>query len=85
MGSALLIFGIVFGSIKWIEGGIMGLTSSAGTVMLAALPVLIGLQMILAALNYDVQSVPRTPLQRLLAASREAAPSHERQPISRAP
>lgn len=34
--------------------------------MLAALPVLVGIQMLLSAFNFDIQNVPRTPLQRLL-------------------
>ncbi|MBZ9674401.1 glycosyltransferase family 2 protein [Mesorhizobium sp. ES1-1] len=58
LGFGLLLFGTVFGISNW------GVTSpaSAGTVMLAALPVIVGCQLLLAALNYDIQSVPRTAL-----------------------
>jgi hypothetical protein len=35
--------------------------------MLAALPVLLGTQLLLAFLSYDLQNVPRDPLQRRLA------------------
>ena len=30
--------------------------------MLAALPVLVGVQLLLGALQFDIQNVPRTPL-----------------------
>jgi hypothetical protein len=37
--------------------------------MLAALPVLLGTQLLLAFLGYDLQNVPRDPVHRRLAAS----------------
>ena len=37
--------------------------TTSGAVMLAALPVLIGVQLLLGALNYDVGNVPSIPLQ----------------------
>lgn len=36
--------------------------ASAGVVMLAALPVILGLQFILAFIGYDIASVPKKPL-----------------------
>jgi hypothetical protein len=33
--------------------------------MLAALPILVGAQLLIAALNYDIAAVPRDPLQRV--------------------
>ncbi len=66
LGAVLLGFGTIFGIAKWISVASTGQVATAGTVMLAALPVLVGIQMLLSAFNYDVQNVPRTPLQRLL-------------------
>jgi hypothetical protein len=34
--------------------------------MLAALPIIVGLQFVLAAIDFDVRSVPTIPLHRLL-------------------
>jgi len=65
LGVFLFLFGITFGIYKWVGSVSVGLTSSAGTVMLAALPVILGLQFILAFLGYDIRSVPRRPLHRL--------------------
>lgn len=51
----LLVFGTGFGLAHWSGGG-SGAT--AGTVMLAGLPIILGVQLLLAFLAYDIQSVP---------------------------
>jgi dolichol-phosphate mannosyltransferase len=38
----------------------------AGTVMVAALPVLMGVQLILAFLAYDIAAVPRRPIHKTI-------------------
>jgi dolichol-phosphate mannosyltransferase len=65
LGLALFTFGVVFGGYQWLLSISMGLSSSAGTVMLSALPVIIGLQFILAFLGHDINSVPKRPFHRL--------------------
>lgn len=62
LGSILLLFGLVFGISEWLKSDATGVAASAGTVMLSAMPIIIGLQMLLSFLNYDTQSVPKTPL-----------------------
>ncbi|MCG8592189.1 MAG: glycosyltransferase family 2 protein [Proteobacteria bacterium] len=69
LGILFTAFGTTWGLRQWAAGSAAGVVSSSGTVMLAALPVLIGVQLILAFLTYDLQNVPRTPLHRRLAAS----------------
>jgi glycosyltransferase involved in cell wall biosynthesis len=66
-GMLLVLFGIGFGLWQWGEGSLRGVPATSGTVMLAALPVLLGTQLLLAFLSYDLQNVPRDPLQRRLA------------------
>ena len=56
--------GIAFGIVKWIESSSTGVPATAGTVMLAALPTLIAIQLLLSALHYDIVNVPREPLQQ---------------------
>jgi dolichol-phosphate mannosyltransferase len=58
LGLCLCLFGVVFGLANWNSRG----PATAGTVMLAALPIILGSQLILAFLNYDIQSVPRSTL-----------------------
>jgi glycosyltransferase involved in cell wall biosynthesis len=62
----LLIAGIgtVLGVSEWMRSSATGTPTTAGGVMLAGLPVLIGAQLLLGALNFDIQNVPREPLDR---------------------
>lgn len=57
-GILLFTFGAIFGAIKWWDSAMVGVESSAGTVMLAALPVLAGLQFLLAFLGHDIRATP---------------------------
>jgi dolichol-phosphate mannosyltransferase len=56
--------GAVFGIMKWVESSHTGVPATSGAVMLAALPVLVAIQLLLTALQYDVLNVPREPLQQ---------------------
>lgn len=82
-GAVLLSFGIVFGLIEWISLAGTQAYASAGTVMLAALPIIIGFQLVLSALSYDIGQVPRLALHPMLGEARRQAAV--RQPISREP
>lgn len=61
LGVLLLVFGAGFGGWNWLLAAREGTITPAGTVMLSALPVLMGLQLVLAFLAYDIASVPRRP------------------------
>jgi len=67
LGIIFMSFGVIFGGAEWIAGSKSGVTASAGTVMLSALPVILGFQMLLSFLQFDIQSVPRFPLHPNLA------------------
>ena len=66
LGASLLAFGAIYGTINWLESAQLGTTTPAGTVMVAALPVLMGVQLILAFLAYDIAAVPRRPIHKLI-------------------
>lgn len=68
LGLVLLAAGTGFGGYHWLESAREGVASPAGTVMLAALPILMGLQLVLAFLGYDIASVPRRPRHKGLRA-----------------
>lgn len=59
LGLPLLIFGISFGTKNWIHSFITGNATPLGTIMLTVLPVIISLEMILQAINIDINSVPK--------------------------
>ena len=65
LGLAALLFGLMFGGVHWLQAFRGAPYASAGTVMVAALPIIVGVQMLLSAINYDVLNVPTTPLQKL--------------------
>lgn len=66
IGAALIGFGGAFGLYHWEQSMSLAQASTAGTVMLSALPIIVGLQLILAFLGHDISSVPKIPLHRLV-------------------
>jgi dolichol-phosphate mannosyltransferase len=65
-GLCFLIFGIVFGAYQWALSIRSGVTATTGTVMLAALPVILGVQLLLSFLAFDIGSTPDMAIHRLL-------------------
>jgi dolichol-phosphate mannosyltransferase len=63
-GFILMIFGVSYGGYHWYASAQLHVPTPAGTVMVAAMPVLVGLQFILSFIGYDIASVPKRPLQR---------------------
>lgn len=64
LGLLLFISGSVYGAVNWVDSARAGVETPAGTVMMAALPMLMGLQLILAFLANDIASVPKRPLHK---------------------
>jgi len=56
IGAPLLLFGLVFGIIKWIHYGTANVPAPTGTVMLATLSVILGIQLLLSVIQYDISS-----------------------------
>jgi glycosyltransferase involved in cell wall biosynthesis len=65
LGVGLLAWGTIYGAVNWIASAKAGVATAPGTVMLSALPVLMGVQLVLAFLAYDIASVPRRAIHRL--------------------
>lgn len=62
LGSAALAFGAIFGAVHWLRGIATDVPTPLGTIMLAALPTMLGLQLLLAFVTFDVANVPRRPI-----------------------
>lgn len=60
----LLVWGGGFGISHWIESMNTDIPTPAGTVMLSALPVIIGVQLLLAFIGHDIASGPKHPFHR---------------------
>ena len=59
-GALLVAFGAIFGGYEWFLSNATGIPRPLGTVMLAALPFLMGFQLLLAATMWDVQFAQKT-------------------------
>jgi len=70
VGVLLLGFGGVFGIWNWIAYSNANQQAPTGTVILAALTALIGLQLLLAFLAHDIGTVPRQAIHGRFAAAR---------------
>jgi dolichol-phosphate mannosyltransferase len=68
-GLPLLIFGLSFGIYKWIQYASIGIPAPTGTVMLPTLSVLLGIQLLLSAIEIDLRSVPTEPISNPLQPS----------------
>ncbi len=64
MGIFLLVFGTWFGLSSFLNAAAAGVPTSAGQVTGSAVALILGVQLFLSFLSYDVQSEPRIPRQR---------------------
>jgi len=62
LGIPLFLFGLIFGIDKWIHYASLNIPAPTGTVMLPTLTVLLGIQLLLSAIESDLRSVPKEPL-----------------------
>ena len=58
IGVPLLFWGIIYGLFKWIQNYYLGIETPTGTIMLSVLPLILGTQFLLAAINIDINSTP---------------------------
>ena len=66
VGIPLAAFGTVFGLQAWIAGFLRNQPATAGTIMLAALPVILGIQLLISFLSYDIAAAPTEPIGQKL-------------------
>ncbi|MFA0678720.1 glycosyltransferase family 2 protein, partial [Vibrio sp. 10N.222.51.A6] len=59
-----MLFGFCFGVISWFNSISTGDVTSTGTVMIAVMPIIMGFQLLLSSLHYDITNSPLHPLQK---------------------
>jgi dolichol-phosphate mannosyltransferase len=64
LGVFLVLFGAWFGLSSYLSASAAGLATTAGQVTGSAVALILGVQLLLSFLSYDVQSEPRIPRQR---------------------
>ena len=70
------LFGVAY-ALSYLANRTPGQAASAGVVMLAALPVILGAQFLLQAMNFDVLNAPSRPIHPYLAVLRDLATEDE--------
>lgn len=79
-GIAAILFGLIYG-LSYLATREPGMAAPAGVVMMAALPIILGVQLLLQSLNFDVVSQPSRPIHPYLRAVAALSPAEkERQP-----
>ena len=58
LGTVATSFGTIVGAYLWIENGVHRVYTQPGPVMIAALPILTGIQLLLAFFNFDIHAEP---------------------------
>ncbi len=71
LGFLFLGFGLSFGISHWIWSSSADQVSTPGTVMLAALPIILGIQFLLGFLNFDINAQPSDPLKEKISGLQE--------------
>ncbi|HEX6099548.1 MAG TPA: glycosyltransferase family 2 protein [Thermoanaerobaculia bacterium] len=74
-GLPLLLAGLLYGGYHWWWYSSRNLVAPSGTVVLSALLIMLGMQLLISAVNLDLQSVPREPING--GAIRSAAAEEE--------
>jgi dolichol-phosphate mannosyltransferase len=72
LGLSLFVSGAGFGIYHWFESAKLGIATPTGTIMLATVPILVGMQFLLAFLSYDIANIPRRTLHSRLRLRKDA-------------
>jgi glycosyltransferase involved in cell wall biosynthesis len=63
IGVAMMLWGGLSGIGYWIDSAAQNVPATTGQVMLSAVPLILGFQLVLAFLNYDIAAEPKRPRQ----------------------
>ena len=59
VGMPMLLWGVFYGLYIWVDNTINQVATPTGTIMLVVLPLILGTQFIIAAINIDINSTPK--------------------------
>lgn len=66
VGTAMLLFGVIYGGVQWHAALAMGEPAALGTIMIASLPIISGIQFLLAFFSFDIAATPSRAISDLL-------------------
>ncbi|MHC5133993.1 glycosyltransferase family 2 protein [Pseudomonas glycinis] len=67
LGLLLFLFGTIYGGYHWISSLSSGEAAPSGTVMLSSLPIILGAQLILAFIAFDISALPKNALHKRIS------------------
>lgn len=59
LGLPMILFGGIYGIYHWISSSINNIETPVGTVMIAVLPIILGTQFLLQAIQIDMNNIPK--------------------------
>jgi uncharacterized protein (DUF2164 family) len=67
IGLFMMLFGAIYGGYHWYLSSLVEALTPAGTVVISAISLVMGLQLLLAFIGYDIASIPTRPIQHAVA------------------
>ena len=62
LGTIFILFGFIWGIVYWAESQKTGIPATTGTVLIAVLPIILGMQLLLQAISQDMADIPKKPI-----------------------
>jgi glycosyltransferase involved in cell wall biosynthesis len=59
VGSILVLFGLVWGITNWMISAQSGIPATTGTVLIAVLPMILGVQLLIQSVAWDINDIPK--------------------------
>lgn len=67
IGMMFVLFGLVWGIIYWLKSIETGIPATTGTVLIAVLPIILGVQLLLQVISQDMADIPKNPVHKVLS------------------
>lgn len=59
IGTPMFLFGVIFGTYTWVHYASQNILTPTGTIMIVALTIILGFQLVLQAIQYDIINAPK--------------------------
>ncbi len=61
-GLILMLFGTFYGGLNWFQNSLIDTSTPVGTIIISALSIIVGFQLFLSFLSYDISNYPKDPI-----------------------
>ena len=67
IGMNFVLFGFIWGLIYWIKSIESGIAATTGTVLIAVLPIILGVQLLLQVISQDIADIPKKAIHQSIS------------------